>query len=139
MEASEGRFGRVFVLRLAEGERLAEVIERFAAEKGILTAQVFVLAGAAQAGIIAPDSGGVPRLRLPGAAAGEGAVGPDCEVVMQEVLGIHFQRVRDPESGRETLAKAPLHQTRVMDRPAPAPSESGPGTMPVYVFNADFN
>lgn len=139
MEASEGRLGRVFVIRLGAGDPPAETIERFAAEKGILTAQVFVLANVALAGIIAPNSEGVPRLRLPGTPADDDKAWPDGEVVLQEVLGVHFRRVTDPASGRETLAIAPIHQTRVMDRPAPAPRETGPGTMPVYLFNAEFN
>lgn len=139
MQASEGRLGRVFVIRLEAGEQPAGTIERFAAEKGILTAQVFVLANAALSGIIAPNSEGEPRLRLPGAPAGGNDAWPDMEVVIQEVLGVHFRRVTDPASGREKLAIAPVNQTRVMDKAAPAPRETGPGTMPVYLFNAEFN
>lgn len=45
MKASEGKFGRVFVLRLEHGDGIPECIERFAEEKGISVAQVILIGG----------------------------------------------------------------------------------------------
>ncbi len=139
MKASEGKPGRIFMIRLEKGDKPAETIERFAAEKGILAAQVFAVAETALAGIIAPNADGNPRLRLPDAMGKGDAAWAEGEVVIQEVIGVAFRRVLDPDLGRETLARVPSAKTRVMERPAPAPEESGPGTIPVYLFNAEFN
>ncbi len=46
MQYSEGRLGRVFVLRLEEGERLNDSIENFAREKKISHGLAFFLGGA---------------------------------------------------------------------------------------------
>lgn len=45
MKASEGKIGRVFLLRLEDGDVLPECIERFAAEKSIKTGQVVLVGG----------------------------------------------------------------------------------------------
>ena len=45
MKASEGRVGRVFVMRLEDGDVLPDCIERFAAEKGISVGQVILVGG----------------------------------------------------------------------------------------------
>ena len=45
MKASEGKIGRVFVLRLEDGDKVPECIERFAAEKGIKAGQVILIGG----------------------------------------------------------------------------------------------
>ncbi len=45
MKASEGKIGRVFVLRLEDGDMVPEGIERFAAEKGIKAGQVILIGG----------------------------------------------------------------------------------------------
>lgn len=45
MKASEGRVGRVFVIRLEDGDVVPECIERFAAANGISLAQVILLGG----------------------------------------------------------------------------------------------
>ena len=45
MKASEGRMGRVFVVRLEDGDMLPACIERFAEEKGIATGQVILVGG----------------------------------------------------------------------------------------------
>ena len=45
MKASEGRIGRVFVIRLEDGDAVPSCIERFAAEKGITTAHVIMVGG----------------------------------------------------------------------------------------------
>jgi predicted DNA-binding protein with PD1-like motif len=45
MKASEGRLGRVFVIRFEDGDRLPECIERFAEEKGVTTGYVILVGG----------------------------------------------------------------------------------------------
>jgi predicted DNA-binding protein with PD1-like motif len=45
MKSSEGHIGRVFVLRLEEGDVVPDCIERFAEEKGISVGQVVMLGG----------------------------------------------------------------------------------------------
>ena len=45
MKSSEGRIGRVFVLRLEDGDVVPECIERFAEEKGVSVGQVILLGG----------------------------------------------------------------------------------------------
>ena len=45
MKASEGKIGRVFILRLEDGDMVPEGIERFAGEKGIKVAHVILIGG----------------------------------------------------------------------------------------------
>ncbi len=45
MKASEGRLGRVFVLRLEDGDRIPECIERFAEIKGIKVGCAILVGG----------------------------------------------------------------------------------------------
>ena len=45
MKASEGKIGRVFVVRLEDGDALPDCLERFAAEKGISCGQVILVGG----------------------------------------------------------------------------------------------
>jgi len=45
MKASEGTIGRVFVLRLEDGDVVPDCIERFAAEKAISVGQVVLVGG----------------------------------------------------------------------------------------------
>jgi uncharacterized protein len=45
MKSSEGKLGRVFLLRLEDGDVLPECIEKFAAEKSIRTGQVVLVGG----------------------------------------------------------------------------------------------
>ena len=45
MKASEGRIGRVFVIRLEDGDVVPECIERFAEEKGITVGQAVLIGG----------------------------------------------------------------------------------------------
>jgi len=45
MKASEGRVGRVFVIRLEDGDVVPECIERFAEEKGISVGHVILVGG----------------------------------------------------------------------------------------------
>ncbi len=46
MNYTEAKLGRIFILRLQQGERLHEVIEKFAAEKQVSSALCFFLGGA---------------------------------------------------------------------------------------------
>lgn len=137
MKASEGKLGRVFVLRLEDGDAVPEALERFAAANGILAAQVTLAAESVVAGVLAPGPDGTPRLRLtndPGKHSWA-----DCEAVVQEILEVAVQRLPDPRSGRDTLARVIASKTRVMEEPAPLPDETSPGTVPVYLVNAEFN
>jgi predicted DNA-binding protein with PD1-like motif len=45
MKSSEGKIGRIFLLRLEDGDILPDCIERFAAEKSIKTGQVVLVGG----------------------------------------------------------------------------------------------
>lgn len=139
MNASEGRPGRIFLIHLDAADNGADAVERFAAENGIHAGQVFVAGAHSLSGILAPDAGGRPGLRLSPGAERTGDEWNGAEVVIQEFLGLAFLRVTDPASGRETLAKMAPTKTRVMERAAPVPEEKGPGTIPVYLFNAEFN
>lgn len=46
MQFTEAKMGRVFVLRLHDGDRLPDVLETFATEKSVSTALCFFLGGA---------------------------------------------------------------------------------------------
>lgn len=137
MKASEGKVGRVFLVNLEEGDNPAEALEQFAADNGIHAAQVVMLGGTEGAvGVLTPDENGKAGLKLAGGVDANGFHG--AQAVVQELLGITFRRVRDA-AGHEMYFKAPATKTRVMEKAAPAPEESGPGTTPVYLFNAEFN
>ncbi len=45
MKATEGKIGRVFVIRLEDGDVVPECIERFAQENGISTGQAILIGG----------------------------------------------------------------------------------------------
>ena len=45
MKAEEGKLGRVFVIRLEDGDKLPACIENFAAEKGISHGHVIIVGG----------------------------------------------------------------------------------------------
>ena len=94
MKASEGHIGRVFVVRLEDGDVLPGCIERFAEEKGISAGHVILVGGigsgevvvgprnseerppqpmllpvdgaheVAGVGILAPNEGGIPILHI---------------------------------------------------------------------------
>ena len=52
MKASEGKIGRVFVVRLEDGDMLPSCIERFAEEKGISTGHVILVGGVGEGQIV---------------------------------------------------------------------------------------
>jgi predicted DNA-binding protein with PD1-like motif len=45
MRASEGELGRVFILRLEDGDRLPDCLEAFAAKKGVSAGHVILVGG----------------------------------------------------------------------------------------------
>ena len=53
MKASQGKLGRIFVLRLEDGDVIPGCIERFAEEKGILAGYVTLLGGIGSGQIVA--------------------------------------------------------------------------------------
>ncbi|ROQ93342.1 PPC domain-containing DNA-binding protein [Desulfosoma caldarium] len=59
MRYDEGQVGRVFVLRLEEGERIPEVIETFAREKGVQRAMAILLGGIDDGSrvVVGPEAG----------------------------------------------------------------------------------
>jgi predicted DNA-binding protein with PD1-like motif len=59
MQYGEGRLGRVFVLRLEEGETLNDTIEAFAREQGVERAMVIYLGGAQDGSrvVVGPEAG----------------------------------------------------------------------------------
>jgi predicted DNA-binding protein with PD1-like motif len=95
MKASEGRLGRVFIIRLEDGDRLPECLESFAAEKGISTGYVILVGGIGSGRVVVgPESSEErpPRpmlLPVSGASevAGVGVLAPDREG--KPVLHIH--------------------------------------------------
>ena len=101
MQAAEGRAGRVFVLRLDAEDELPGCLERFAAENGIIAAQVVVRAhgqagGASSTavGALMLDENDRAFLSLSGPVVpgqGEGAL-PVREALIQEWLGLHLSR-----------------------------------------------
>ena len=52
MKSSEGRLGRVFVIRLEDGDVLPACIERFAEEKGISVGHVILVGGIGEGQIV---------------------------------------------------------------------------------------
>jgi predicted DNA-binding protein with PD1-like motif len=59
VQYSEGSIGRIFVLRLEEGERLPDVIESFAEEHGLAGAMVLYVGGAQDRSrlVVGPEAG----------------------------------------------------------------------------------
>lgn len=59
MKYSEARMGRVFVIRLEDGDVVHECIERFAREKGVRTAAMVIIGGADQGSrlVVGPENG----------------------------------------------------------------------------------
>ncbi len=108
MKASEGRIGRVFMVRLEDGDVVPGCLERLAAEKGIVTGQVILIGGigggevvvgprrsdvrppepmllpvdgaheVAGVGVIAPDAEGKPGLHIHAALGRSGKTTTGC-------------------------------------------------------------
>jgi predicted DNA-binding protein with PD1-like motif len=85
MQASEGKIGRIFVLRLEDGDRIPDCIETFAADKQIRMAGVTLIGGIGEGQIVVGprDSAAMPPepilLPLEGAheVVGVGLIAPD--------------------------------------------------------------
>lgn len=95
MKASEGKMGRIFVIRLDDGDIIPECIERFAAEKKVATGCV-LLTGDVGSGqvVVGPRTSGLKNpepmlLPVDGAheVAAVGTLAPDVEG--KPVLHIH--------------------------------------------------
>ena len=95
MKASEGKIGRVFVLRLEDGDMVPKCIEKFAEEKGIRCGHVILIGGIGDGQVVAgprvtevmpPDPVMIP---VEGAheVAGVGILAPNKEG--KSVLHIH--------------------------------------------------
>jgi predicted DNA-binding protein with PD1-like motif len=108
MKASEGQLGRVFVIRLEDGDAIPASIERFAEEKKISVGQVILIGGIGDGqvvvgprrssemppepmlvpvdgvhevvgvGIIAPDKKGKPKLHIHAALGRSGKTTTGC-------------------------------------------------------------
>ena len=135
MKVAEGRLGRVFVIAFEEGDRIAESLETFAKDRGIAAGQVLLNCGKAVSGVIAPDGDGMPVAYFHEQPTG---IPLPAEAVVQEILGVKFRLTVDGASGRGVLTRLRASLTRVMEKPAPTPEEQGPGTVPIYLFNAEF-
>ncbi len=59
MQYSEGRIGRVFAIRLEHGERMPDVLEAFAAEKGVKSGVAIMVGGADEGSrfVVGPEDG----------------------------------------------------------------------------------
>ena len=108
MKACEGRVGRVFVIRLEDGDIIPECIERFAKDNGVSVGQVILVGGIRDgkvvvgpqssdemppqpmllpmdgahevlaAGVLAPDENGKPILHIHGALGRSGQTLTGC-------------------------------------------------------------
>ena len=108
MKASEGRMGRVFVIRLENEDKLPDCIEQFAREKNVIHGQVVLVGGVGHgdvvvgprkteerppqpmllpldgahevvaAGVLAPDAKGRPVLHIHGALGRSGKTTTGC-------------------------------------------------------------
>ena len=95
MKATEGIIGRVFVIRLEDGDVVPDCIERFAQEKGISVGHVILIGGVGSGEIVVGprDSDEIPPepmlLPIDGAheVAGVGIIAPDKDG--KPVLHIH--------------------------------------------------
>jgi predicted DNA-binding protein with PD1-like motif len=127
MHSTEGRLGRIFVLRLHDGDRLPDVIESFAAERNVSTALCFFLGGAKEESrvVVGPKEGyvfpPVPMVTLLKGvheACGLGTIfvetvtgcvrlGVDVwqigEVILFELTGVSARRAKNAETGFELL------------------------------------
>ncbi len=61
MDFTEANLGRIFVLRLQDGERIPDVLEQFALEKGIASALCFLVGGADKQSrvVVGPNKGDI--------------------------------------------------------------------------------
>ncbi|MDO8690299.1 MAG: DNA-binding protein [Dehalococcoidia bacterium] len=79
MKASEGRLGRVFVMRLEDGDVVPDCIERFAEENGLFTGQAILVGGVGEGDIVVGPRNSTERPPQPMLLPVDGA---------HEVLGV---------------------------------------------------
>ncbi|GAB7078474.1 PPC domain-containing DNA-binding protein [Megalodesulfovibrio paquesii] len=65
MQAAEGRLGRVFVLRLEDGDRIPDIIEAFAAERGLSRALCALLGGVGSGSLVVGPQDGTAAIITP--------------------------------------------------------------------------
>jgi predicted DNA-binding protein with PD1-like motif len=95
MKVTEGRLGRVFVIRFEDGDELPECIERFAEEKGVTTGHVILVGGIGSGRVVVGPENAEERppqpmlLPISGVSevAGVGVLAPDQNG--EPVLHIH--------------------------------------------------
>ena len=95
MKASEGRLGRVFVIRLEDGDELPGCLERFAEEKGVSAGHVILVGGIGSGRVVVGSQSSEERppqpmlLPISGVSevAGVGVLAPNREG--KPVLHIH--------------------------------------------------
>jgi predicted DNA-binding protein with PD1-like motif len=111
MKACEGRIGRVFVLRLEDGDEVPECIEEFAAQNGVATGHVVLIVWAAGGQVVVGPRRTDARpidpmlLTLDGAdeVAGVGVLAPDEQG--RPVLHIHAALGRSGQTMTGCLRK----------------------------------
>jgi predicted DNA-binding protein with PD1-like motif len=105
MKFSEARQGRVFVLRLEDGEIVHETVEKFAVENGINAAAVIILGGADRGSrlVVGPLNGRAEKVRPMGTVLGDvhemtgtGSIFPDEKGVPR--LHMHISTGRNERS-----------------------------------------
>ena len=87
MKFSEGRVGRIFILRLEDGDKLPDTVESFAAKNHIASGMCILVGGIKGGGniVVGPEEGSVPPnpllFELQGVheIAGVGTIFPDDE------------------------------------------------------------
>ncbi|MBC7190525.1 DUF296 domain-containing protein [Candidatus Aerophobetes bacterium] len=107
MKYSEGKTGRVFVVRLEDREKLPEAIEAFAREKNILRGVCIILGGAAKGKIVTgpKDAFSEPVVPLihafsaPHEIAGVGTIFPDEEGIPSLHLHVALGRGEEAKAG----------------------------------------
>jgi predicted DNA-binding protein with PD1-like motif len=105
MKFSEARQGRVFVLRLEDGEIVHETVEKFAREKGVNAAAVMILGGADRGSrlVVGPLDGRSEKIAPMGTILGDvhemtgtGTIFPDEDGVPK--LHMHISTGRNEKS-----------------------------------------
>ncbi|MFX4262317.1 PPC domain-containing DNA-binding protein [Pelotomaculum propionicicum] len=108
MKYSEAKLGRVFILRLEHGDRLPDIIEKFATEQKIRSAIVHFLGGADTGSkvVVGPEDGkaAIPRPVVAGLPGTSEAVGMGTIFINEEgkpTLHLHsaFGRGTDTVTG----------------------------------------
>lgn len=129
MIVSQGQQGRVFVVLFEDGDEPAQALAEFAASKEIPFAEVLPIGGGMAPAVLAPDADGRHvLLPAPAGATPKGAV-------VREITGVHLRSTAGGTELERVAQRAAPHQAR----PALAAAASGPGLVPVYLFNAEFN